>query len=535
MNREIKWMSAQEIYSYLEEYEFGTELGRLYVMSLFWKNALYPEIYEANKEWPEILVLSDYGRSIYELINSKHKVTSESDLIFILFKIFSYHHILFDQTATDIDAVEEVLKSELQDEKIFLPFRFGRLLYDRFNDNYIGKGTDHLTNQEVMNLISGTPKGVYQLDKYLTGPLGLIYSIESRYLPPSPYLPLWHCSDTGCFTPHQVEFLPPDVPLTKLDHIAKHILQEKLGPPSDWHWVIRQKYLARRDYEEKPLAYCDTAVFIADSIIGNERTLLLTHSLKRDIGRELRSILSSPPRRKNAGEGKAELIASSLSPEEQLQLILVLPDAFTVDLIDELTETGWLSLPFGQRRRAKNTPPFTSSLNITCELSKLGMRSTEEAPIVILVSFIYSAYMEQGLQGDLQWRLKSSVGIPLKEALVGYVREKGPKIAIQELVLSSPNITKFICNKIRLSLDRITLKTEETVDRVLWKIGFNPPQYNDFCRRFISHLERFNQVLLSVPSLEKEDEREAIRAAGVNLFVYSLIAIAPKISYNLLK
>lgn len=531
MNQERKWLSVPEIESELERYEHGTELGRFYALSRFWRESVYPETYESSTDWPKILVLSDYGHSIWDLIESVQEVGSESEVLFVLFRIFTYHHILFDPKSSNIGAVEGVLRSELQDEKILLPFRYGRLLYDRFNDNYDGERTEHLVTNAVKDLLAGTPKGVYQLDKYLTGPLGLLYSRESRYLPPSLYLPLWHCSDTGCLASHNVEFLPPEVPLTKLDYMVKQALKEKLGPPSEWSGSLTGKYVARRASEERPFTYCDLPIFVAESIIGRERTMLLTRALEQDTSKELRAILSTPPRRKNAGDGKPEEVATRLSSEEQLQLLLVLPDAVIVDLVDQLTESGALSIPHGQTRTARQEL-LPSSLSIPCELSRLGMRSTREPSIVTLVSFIYSAYTEQELQGDLQWRLRASVGIPLKEALVGYVREKGPKLAIQELVLSSPKIAKYVCKQLCLSLDRMASKTDDAVDRVLWKMGFNPPQYDDFCERFASHLDRFNQAVLSTPSLKTEDEREAIRAAGVNLFVYLERFIENLISYN---
>jgi len=327
MNQEKKLLSLSEIDSELERYEHGTKLGRFYALSRFWRDAVYPETYESSTDWPKILVLSDYGHSIWDLIESVQEVGSESEVLFVLFRIFAYHHILFDPKSSNIDAVEGVLRSELQEEKILLPVRFGRLLYDRFNDNYDGERTEHLVTKEVKDLLAGTPKGVYQLDKYLTGPLGLLCSRESRYLPHSLHLSLWHCSDTGCFASHEVAFLPPEVPLTKFDYMVKQVLKENLGPPSEWFRALTQKYLTRKAIEERPFTYCDLAVFVAESIIGRERTVLLTRALEPDTGKELRAILSSPPRRKNAGDGRPEKVATHLSTEEQLQLLLVLPDA----------------------------------------------------------------------------------------------------------------------------------------------------------------------------------------------------------------
>ncbi len=531
MNQERKWQSDREINRELESYKNEPKLGRFFALRIFWSRALYTDTYQSSKDWPQILALSDYGHSILDSIGSVKEMSSECDAIFVLFKIFAYHGILIDIESSNIDAVESLLRSELQDEKILFPYRFGRLIYDQFNDNYVGERTGHLLYEQAMDLLSGTPKGIYQLSKYLTGPLGLIRSRERRFLPPSQYLPLWHCSDTGCFARHDVRFLPPELSFIKFERILIQKLNDKLGPPSDWHDALTRKFITRRYYEEKPLPYSDMPIFLAESIIGSERTRLLSCALKQDTSKELRTILSSPPRSKKFGDGKPEEVAARLSSEEQLQLLLILPDAVIVNLIDQLTESGALYIPLGQTRVAKQEQrPRAKSAK--CKLSKLGMRSTNELPIVTLISMIYTAYTDQELQGDLQWKLRASMGIPLKEALVGYVREKGPKVVIEELVLSNRKIAKYVCDQLHLSLPRIEKNTDDSVDRVLWKIGFNPPQYDDFRKRFTNHIELFNKAVLSTPSIQSEDEREVIRAAGVNLFVYLERFIDALISYN---
>ena len=382
-----------------------------------------------------------------------------------------------------------------------------------------------------MDLLVGTPKGVYQLEKYLTGPLGLIHSYESRYLPPSVKLPLWHCSDTGCGLLHYVKFLPPQGQLAELDHLVKKMLREELAPPSEWDYAFFKKYLARRQWEEKPHKYSDLAILIADSIIGRERTSLLTRAVEGKYGKDLRGILSTPPRRRNAGDGRAEEVAARLSAEEQLQILLCLPDTAIIDLLDQLTNPGELSIPHGQTRTA-NERIWSSTYSVPCQFSRLGVRSTQESPIVTVTWLIYSAYMEQELRGELRWKLRASESIPMKDALVTYVREKGPKLAVKELVLSSPKIAEYICDKLRLSLNRLVSETDDAVDRILWKMGFDPPQYDDFSKRLMNHIDRFDQAVLSTTSLETEDEREFIRSAGVNLFVYLERFIDKLVSYN---
>jgi hypothetical protein len=53
--------------------------------------------------------------------------------------------------------IRQIFEKELLNDRIRLPLRFGRTLYDRFNDTYSDTGTDHLLNTDVENLLRGTP------------------------------------------------------------------------------------------------------------------------------------------------------------------------------------------------------------------------------------------------------------------------------------------------------------------------------------------------------------------------------------------
>jgi hypothetical protein len=57
------------------------------------------------------------------------------------------------------------------------------------------------------------------------------------------------------------------------------------------------------------------------------------------------------------------------------------------------------------------------------------------------------------------------------------------------------------------------------VSRLLWKMGFTPPQFTDFESRFQSRIEGFTKALIANSPIASEEQRESIREAGVNLFV----------------
>ncbi|MBL7205351.1 MAG: hypothetical protein ISS63_13655 [Desulfobacteraceae bacterium] len=531
MGKSALWKSAEETGAVIEKAVDSLRLGRLYALSLFWKNAVYSDPYEADSTWPEILSFSETGTSTLSILQKALNADPSPELYLALFRIFAHHELFLDWIRSDLDTIEALFARELHDEKITLPYRFGRLLYDRFNDRYQGSRTDHLLAGEVRSLLEDSPKGVYQLNSFLTGPIGVLHSRECRFIPPSLSLPLWHCSDTGCRAPHSVELLPPDIPLVQIDHRVRDILKDEFGPPSEWAHSLRVRLLQRRERQKKPLPYYDLPVLIAEAIIGGERSALLTALLETEEGKCLRAVLSSPPRKKSHGAGSAKDVVNRLSPEEQLQLLLVLSDQTLIHAIDTIATTNHIALSLGKIRMATQNPP-SLSLSTRSQLSRFGLRSYGEHPAITLVSVIDKAYAENDLQGDLEWRLHVSSSTPTTQGIVNYLQQNGPAAAVKDLILTTHAVAEHVCRELNLSVDTVAQDTGSSVDKILWKLGFDPPQFDDFIDRFATHMERFNEILLSAPAAPTEDHREQIRAAGVNLFVYVEKFLDFLISYN---
>jgi hypothetical protein len=112
-----------------------------------------------------------------------------------------------------------------------------------------------------------------------------------------------------------------------------------------------------------------------------------------------------------------------------------------------------------------------------------------------------------------------------------HVRLKEPEDLVHSLILSSQTVTKYVCTDLQLEFDAET-PTEIFVPRLLWKAGFNPPQFGDFEERFQKRLREFNDVLLSSTPILTEDQRELIRRAGVNLFVSVEEVLETVLVYN---
>jgi hypothetical protein len=448
---------------------------------------------------------------------------------------YLYHHdILIDYERSDLAGIRNLLEKELASNRIRHPHRFGRLLYDRFNDlNTEVARTDHLLNPDVLALLDGTPQGVYQVGSFVSGPLGILESQERRLVPPALSLPLWHCSDTGCMAVHQVDLVPPNIQLVLAYRAIGETLLDHLGPRSEWKSGL--EFIAREgrvhgDHEYYPgRPYIDMPAFLSECLLGDDRTALFVAALNSPDGAFLRRSLAQPPRRRSAGEGSADQLSSSVPPEAQVQLLLLLRDPTLVHFIDTLVARRSIRLSIGEKRRAVFGVPSLIR-DSRAELSALGIRSTRGNLMVNLVAVIWDAYQEAGLMPDLEWRIRGGSVAPAYDSLVAFLRARDPAESVRSLILSSQTVTQLVCRKLLISPDQAV--DASGADRILWKLGFDPPQFETWITRFSNRLRDFTETVLAVSPIETEDARDRVRAAGVNVFVSVEEFLDKLIAYN---
>lgn len=524
------WKATPEISARLAVLESLPELDTLYSISNFWLNAVYPEDYRASSEWTELLKLSEYGDRVLGDLENVLEDIPRADVMLACFGKFFHHELFFDHRISDAKGIRELLEKELLQDTIRLPYRYGRLLYDRFNDTYLDTRTDHLPAREIQKLLAGLPVGVYQIGRVLSGPLGVLDSDEVRFAPPPLSLPLWHCSDTGCNAVHHVKLLPPSVPIVEAFARIDKALVDREGPPSEWASVLT--WLHRGPNPCPTRAYVDLPMFLGDCILGEERTLLVERALgdgRRDL---LRSLCSRPPRHKADGTGSPSELAHRLPPEAQLQLLLVLTDQNLINLVDEAVYERRIKVPLGEHRRCHYLPPHRGG-DTGSELSSLGLRSIRNDQIVNLTSALWRAYQACGLINELEWRVRSDAGQTAYDGMVSFIRRRGPGDAVRELLLSSAQVTQRVCDELGIPLKHVSGNDSNVVDRMLWKLGFNPMRYDELIPRFKARLHEFNEVLLSTTPVDTEAARERIRASGVNVFVSVEEFLDRLIAYNI--
>ncbi|WP_139834512.1 MULTISPECIES: hypothetical protein [unclassified Pseudomonas] len=523
------WRSNVDIALELELVGGGNALEKLFSLSVLWKGAIYPEGYTADKKWPDLLRLSEKGESFARAMSAHYGLGEEADFYLALFAKFNHHDVFFSPEHSDVEGISALLENEILSERIRLPYRFGRCLYDRFHDLEQINRANHLLPHDVDKLLHGTPKGVYQVGSLVVGPLGVLTSTEPRAIHPISTLPLWHCEDTGCNTVHHVDLLPHQTVINRIFRAVNRQALDEFGPPSEWKKELKWRHRDAR--WENGRKYSDIIEMIADCIVGQERFSLTVQALKGSGKLSLRQLLSRPPRKKAASEGTPEEVASRLTGEEQLQLLMYLDDSLLVEYIDELVSKKTIKIPLGDVRR----PEFSAAgmgQDQRSELSVLGVRSFQPNAISNLSALIWQAYESEGVLNELEWKLRQAGGKSPRESLFNYIRDRGPEVVVKELVLSSAALTKRICADVKLALSHVDSNDDVSVEKMLWKLGFNPSGYSDTLKRLKSRLRDFNEKLLSIPSIDTENDREAIRSVGVNLFVSLEDFLDNFISYN---
>jgi hypothetical protein len=211
---------------------------------------------------------------------------------------------------------------------------------------------------------------------------------------------------------------------------------------------------------------------------------------------------------------------------------MVLSDQELINIIDECVMSATVRVPPKEVRRSIERPPsLYPNYDAGSELSSLGLRSINELPIINLASLIWKAYDECDNLNDLDWRIRNQPTISTTTALVDYIRQNSPSHAVQSLILSSEPVTRRIASDLCLSLEKAG--SELLIPRILWKFGFDLPRYDDKYQRLRKRLDSFKETIINIGGINSEEDREAIRSAGVNLFVSLEEFLEELVVYNL--
>lgn len=169
-----EFRSAAELCDLVEAMDQREKLADLYGLSLFCATACLSTDFEPSLQWRQCVALTKYAQDCLEQAHRAGIQSSSEFEAFAFFQAFFHHELLVDHVNTDVEAIRGLLNDMQSGGEARWPYVFGNELYHKFNDAYRDTRTDHLDPVQAQHLLSGTPHGVFQTGRLVSGPLVLI-------------------------------------------------------------------------------------------------------------------------------------------------------------------------------------------------------------------------------------------------------------------------------------------------------------------------------------------------------------------------
>lgn len=455
------------------------------------------------------IALTEYGQKIYDQLRRRSVPFHEAKLLCFL---EMYHtDLLIDVNETNRQAIIEVLNRQVADRALSFPFIFGRILYDKYFEEYEDGPEQYLSPEETQRLLQGTPQGVAQFAELVTGPFGILKSRSSRIVRINSSVALRHCSDPSCVAIHRVLLSTDyDASINKHRETLGRILEKEDSRTSSWNQFIKnisaQYVSGYQDWASEPIV-----ILIGDALADPELAKVLGWLLDHGDG-YLRSQLSSL----NLSIGKNA--TTGMSRAQLLQLILVEESDNIVSAIDTLVRTNEISVPYGEiRRPVLNKDIRYGMYGLTAELGRYGVRLRSSGPSLAplrarrLIEQMYRLDQETDRE-ELDWQMRDEPNDSLEAKLEHYLQTKPPKRAIGNLVLARRSNVVIATTNLRLG-SLADENDEDLINAVLWKLGFAIDDLGEtnatFWQALESVLQRARQGTVSSQSADHENIRGA--------------------------
>ena len=496
-----------------KDLEFLDSFKNLYSLRILFYNSIISEGYTVPNSIGQAIVLSTYGTALLEKLKAgKHKETEEHLLKFALFIEFYHEDLIIDIQKTNINEIENLLNKQIHDNSLMYPWAYGRILYDEYYEKF-HEQDEILKNEDVLKLLDNTPKGVFQVGKYIVGSLGLTISNIIRFIPPKRTIKLWHCSDPSCQRFHELH-------LSSGESIIPHLIMEidlllRLEPNSEWSRFYFD-LIEQEDFFYDVSRMTQTPHLIINSFGDNEVKSLLKEII--DTEKNFRTYLPNEKRFK----GSSDDIIKDISKDVCFQLLLLESDEINIQSLEKLIDEQIIFIPPTEIRRP-TTKISSGFYNIHHECNQLGVRAvstTSNIGIRQLNNLLNKIYSDHNLQQQLEWKLRHFEKETLKEKLETYTLIEEPKKIIRETILSGPTqisqTFKYLFGHFKMPS---TIEEEEKlVDKILWKLGFDINIYPNNLQKFWERLQFFKDTTRSCSSFNDTD-KEKIRSSAVNFWI----------------
>ncbi|MEU0844331.1 hypothetical protein ABZ370_33315 [Streptomyces sp. NPDC005962] len=474
-------LTKEELLSKYADDDTRDKIFRLNILSDFLGTCLIASNYKPPSQLTETIKLTPYGNDKVQAF-AKRRIPIPEARTFCLLEL-SWIDLLIDPQATDMLRLQEAISRQIIERKINYPFIFGRELYDRaYEHPSIGEDTRTLDLSDTLDVLEGTPQGVFQMYDYVTGPYGLLSSKSHRFYPPQQYANLVHCSDVNCHQIHSVHFTTSrDASINKHREEGAKTLKKDSETPSAWASFITQIF------SDKVNSSLDTLGDPLISILGDCLTLEELSSLTAWLLDNTRGQLRETCQTLRL-TGNAAQIVAGMSRAHLMQLSLTTADRDINQGIDALVHSGQIMVPDTEvRRPLVNDNASFADFRLFAEVGSLGVRvrsaAMHLAPLRLrhLVERMYRL-TDMDDREELEWQLRSAKGASLEARLEEYLQSKSPREVVETLVLVRKSNAVAACEL--LGLREGATEDENFISLILWKLGFASASISDPHARF---------------------------------------------------
>ena len=499
---------------YCNDQDFKDKFRKLYSLAFFMDASLKIKYYSPYADFDKLITLTPLGEKLLSSIEEMDDI-SKSEIFMAIFAVFGWNELFIDINKTDPNPIQEFISHEILKNNFIYPWTFGHYLYDKYFET-IGKDTKQLSPEETVEFLSNTWKGVFQLGEYVTGPFGLLTSLEQRYIYPESELALYHCADPACSFVHKVQLTGYGNHVDRLIRLIYATSDAKFGNASEWLQFFR--FTLKHDYFD----YNNSIAFpflLFDAFSPNELKNILKIVIE-DYSKIIRDVFPKNKSYESIFIGSGEMIVEKLNHDQCAQLLLLVTDEIIIECIEKLIDRNEIKIPSTEIRHPSNFLKGYSMLEHFWEASKFGIRPRSlqfDLTILRLKDLIWQIYSDD--LDDLRWILKVGENEDVSDALENYLYNEDPKNIIKKLVFyNRKNLFKTFKILKFGHYDFDHSNENFIIDKILWKLGFLINVYPEYLQLFWNRTNNFIDVAENFEN-QTENDKEIIRSKGLNYFI----------------
>lgn len=505
------------------EQESRARFHNMYYLSRFIRSGFYGSDFRPPDSLADTIVLTEEGHKVASSAGQRVNTATDADIRLATLCKFGHDDLLVDLEASDQRGLQKWLDNEIHRHNIGYPWIYDTLLYDKFHDMEC-RALEELSPEDTDELLNGTPQGVFQISKWVAGPLGMTKSLTVRRVPPRRSVALWHCSDPTCARLHVSKLASQRPHFKQVLSEIKQYFRKRGEEPSNWSRFF-WNYLAEGhgymdDYHPGYLPY-----FLGYCLSDEELQELLALTINNG-GKSLRGNFPDDRPRSGFFERSGADIAEDLDRYASLQLLLLAPDNDIVEAIEQLIGEREIAIPYTEVRRSPYVVGKSGGwLRCIPECSRLGVRfvpryeRTEHA-IARLRNVVRKSLTLETTE-PLEWLLRKEVGETTSEKLDAYMSATPPSEIVDKACFSSKKALECTFEELEyghFGFDNIDYSEKTLRDKILWKLGFDVKQYPSRQSNFWRQLGDFSETVEQYQTVDYIDKEE-IRSTAINFFI----------------